>query len=103
MIGMTTFITNSLLQPLDRVRAAREAAEEAALAYWCAIDEAVAAGHSLREVGTAGGMSHTGVAKVVDRLKREGRSRQVERVQGRWVMGEADGRAAQNLSPYELD
>ena len=78
---------DDLTDPLDRVRRARDEAGASSLVLRCAIDEAVLAGLSQRTVAEAAGLSHTGVAKVVDRLRDAGPS--LERVDGRWRRNQA--------------
>jgi hypothetical protein len=83
--------------PLERVRAAAANSQAARLAFDCAVDEAVAAGYSLRDVAGASDLSHTGVAKLVDRMHRTGRSLGVTRHAGRWRKDETP---SVNRPPY---
>lgn len=95
------YLTPDIADPLERVRATRAAAQDAVTAFECAVDEAVAAGCSLRVTGAAAGLTHTGVAKLVERLWRTGRPRGLERERGRWLLSPPGGRAERNLPPYD--
>lgn len=82
--GMDEFVTGPLGSPLERVRAARRALDDAKLAFDCAVSEARLSGASLREVAEVAGLSHTGVAKLCRRITATAHTLGVRLEGGRW-------------------